>query len=284
MQKRPHLLRPHYHPLELPDGLPVRADLDLEQRDLADSPPRYLHFHDEPEVGICTRGTGLFFVGASVKPFGPGDVIAAAAGELHLARSLNGASTWTFIQYDEARLWQNPADAAAPLESQFVEAGRQPLLESILQRLRVEIMERPEGYAPVVRNMLATASSLLARHPGEMTRPVTDSQWVSEDFVSLLARLERDFRRPWTVGQMAAKLGYSDTHFRRLFKRALGRPPLDYVIHLRVNAAKALLSTTEGSVSDIATDCGFPEISTFNRHFKSRCGCTPLEYRNRPAG
>jgi AraC-like DNA-binding protein len=284
MHNQPGPLRSHHHPLELPEALPVRADLDLEVVELAQDPPRYLHYHSLPEIGICTAGAGLFFIGASVKPFGPGDVIAASADELHLARSLGGPSTWTFVQYDESVLWAEPKDVGGPLESQFVKAGREPLLGHVLRRLRQELATKAEGYEPVVRGLLATACALLARHPGEPTPPVTAEDWVSEEFVALLARLARDFAEPLTVGQMAEDLDYSDTHFRRLFKSALGRPPHDYVIHLRVNAARALLSATEDPVSEIAAQCGFPEISTFHRHFKARSGCTPLEYRARSGG
>lgn len=78
--------------------------------------------------------------------------------------------------------------------------------------------------------------------------------------------------------QLADICYLSQTHFRRLFKEAIGTSPLDYTYQVRVAAAKALLRTKKMSVSEIALEVGYTSQTSFNKHFKRFTGKTPKEY------
>ena len=53
----------------------------------------------------------------------------------------------------------------------------------------------------------------------------------------------------------------------------------DYLIGRRIKASEILLSQHDLSITDVALQAGFSSISTFNRTFKTKKGCTPGEYR-----
>lgn len=53
----------------------------------------------------------------------------------------------------------------------------------------------------------------------------------------------------------------------------------DYLNFRRMRAAEELLSSPDYSITELALASGFPSISTFNRVFKAKHGCTPTEYR-----
>ena len=53
----------------------------------------------------------------------------------------------------------------------------------------------------------------------------------------------------------------------------------DYLINQRIKAPEVLLTRDDLSITDIALQSGFSSISTFNRTFKLKKGCTPGEYR-----
>ena len=53
----------------------------------------------------------------------------------------------------------------------------------------------------------------------------------------------------------------------------------DYLIGRRIKASEILLSQQDLSITDVALQAGFSSISTFNRTFKAKKGCTPGEYR-----
>ena len=67
------------------------------------------------------------------------------------------------------------------------------------------------------------------------------------------------------------------------FRKQVGRSAVEYILHFRIDTACRELIGTKKSVLEIAFDCGFRNISNFNRQFRKITGCSPSEYRNRVA-
>ena len=80
--------------------------------------------------------------------------------------------------------------------------------------------------------------------------------------------------------QIALELNISYSGFRRAFREFTGTSPLKYIIELKLNEAKRLLSTTFLSVKEIAYKLNFDNPDYFPVFFKKRTGLTPIEYRN----
>jgi len=67
--------------------------------------------------------------------------------------------------------------------------------------------------------------------------------------------------------------------FCRYFKQLMGETPISYLNNYRVSRSRVQLIETNKKISDIAHECGYNNLSHFNRDFKNRMGCTPSEYR-----
>jgi AraC-like DNA-binding protein len=80
--------------------------------------------------------------------------------------------------------------------------------------------------------------------------------------------------------QIALELNISYSGFRRAFREFTGTSPLKYIIELKLNEAKRLLSTTFLTVKEIAYKLNFENPDYFPVFFKKRTGLTPVEYRN----
>lgn len=89
------------------------------------------------------------------------------------------------------------------------------------------------------------------------------------------ANLDCDIR----LQALATVCGLSTEYFVRLFKNAVGISPYQYVIGLRVERAKALLSEGSQSLSDVALQCGFSHQEHMTRVFRRSTGQTPGRYR-----
>lgn len=87
------------------------------------------------------------------------------------------------------------------------------------------------------------------------------------------------FKENISLDTAADALGISRFDVSRLFSSSIKINFVKYVNFLRIAYAKELLETTNKSVLDIALECGYETLRTFNRVFKECVGTTPLQYR-----
>ena len=73
----------------------------------------------------------------------------------------------------------------------------------------------------------------------------------------------------------------SPYHFLRVFERVVGATPGQYMLRTRLRSAAVLLRGSALGVARIATECGFGDLSTFNRQFRRAMRVSPGEYRAR---
>ena len=103
---------------------------------------------------------------------------------------------------------------------------------------------------------------------------------------SAIARVTRSVRaierRPdgaLGLGSLAREAGLSPYHFLRTFERLTGITPHQYVRRARLRDAASRLAAEREKVLDIALDCGFGDVSNFNRAFRSEFGVSPKNFR-----
>lgn len=82
-----------------------------------------------------------------------------------------------------------------------------------------------------------------------------------------------------TVGDLARRCSFSESHFLRIFKQRMRMTPYSFVEQVRMFHASDALRRTATSVAQIARDCGFYDPSSFAKRFKRFIGTTPLNYR-----
>lgn len=77
---------------------------------------------------------------------------------------------------------------------------------------------------------------------------------------------------------LADKCNISEVHFRNLFTEQYGITPRQYIIDLRINKAKQLLTDGILKINAVSEKCGFSNPYHFSRLFKEKTGLTPTEY------
>jgi AraC-like DNA-binding protein len=91
--------------------------------------------------------------------------------------------------------------------------------------------------------------------------------------------LEQHFREHVQLAELAEYCGLSSTHIHRLFQKLLRMSPTEYLLALRLQEARRLLSTTDDSLSSIANNTGFFDQSHFTKRFRKMTGMTPTQFR-----
>ena len=82
-----------------------------------------------------------------------------------------------------------------------------------------------------------------------------------------------------TLAEVAKLAGMTEVSFSRFFKNRSGKTFIDSLNDIRLGHASRMLIDTTHSISEIAYNCGFNNISNFNRIFKKKKGCTPKEFK-----
>lgn len=92
--------------------------------------------------------------------------------------------------------------------------------------------------------------------------------------------INANFREEIRLDALANIIGMTPVSFSRFFKLRTGRTLSDYIIDIRLGSATRLLIDSTMSISEICFDCGFNNLSNFNRLFKKRKGCSPKAFRD----
>jgi AraC family transcriptional regulator len=165
-----------------------------------------------------------------------------------------GARRTSFVQ---AHLPPLPALASLVAEAEIA-AGDPALLEEITLRL-----------AGAVTSVLSGAK------PGCEAASSRDQRRITR----ALRHIEAHCEEALSIDELAQQAAMSPYHFLRTFRALVGVTPHQYVLHTRLHRAALLLRRTEQPVADVAFDCGFGDLSTFNRRFKRVMGRSPSDYR-----
>jgi len=103
---------------------------------------------------------------------------------------------------------------------------------------------------------------------------------------AIKAAKERIERSPCRldIAALARGAGLGRDHFSRVFKRATGKTPEAYAVERRMERARALLSISSGTISEIASELGYSSVFFFSRQFKERNGVSPRRFRESLSG
>ena len=95
----------------------------------------------------------------------------------------------------------------------------------------------------------------------------------SRDF--LAARLEQRV----VLVDAASEACLSPFHYHRMFARAFGETPHDFLTRMRIERAKELLARDDRSVTEVCLAAGYESLGSFSMRFRSLVGRSPSDYR-----
>ena len=91
--------------------------------------------------------------------------------------------------------------------------------------------------------------------------------------------IDKNFREEIRLQELADLASMTPTAFSRFFKLRTAKTISEYIIDVRLGHAARMLADSTMTIVEICYQCGFNNISNFNRIFKKRRGCTPSEFR-----
>lgn len=114
----------------------------------------------------------------------------------------------------------------------------------------------------------------------DLFRAVNDQPRHVEGMVNRVTLyMKENIERHLTIKEIAQYAGYSESYFYRQFVRQTSLSPINYFLHLKINAAAVYLLKTSMTISQIAAKLGFGSAEYFSRMFKRIVGISATEFR-----
>ena len=240
------------------------------------------HWHKEIELIYVRSGSCRLSITDINFTAHAGDLAVCESGQIHYSDSHHMDNSLDFIIFDTSilgPLFENP-HFAHPLvtKEELKRYGLSSRLTSLIDTVSEELEERKPYYQEIVISSLKTFWFLLKRcHPRAEASSVPDNRRTRmlADFQSLLSYLEDHYADNITLEYAAASMNFSTGYFSKInFVTYLNLVRIEHAVHQ--------LRSTQQKFTDIALNCGFNNIRTFNRVFKEITGCTPSEFLLHP--
>ncbi|MDO9465308.1 MAG: AraC family transcriptional regulator [bacterium] len=90
--------------------------------------------------------------------------------------------------------------------------------------------------------------------------------------------IRANYQKDITLQDMAREANLSETYFGNIFKKIIGKSPIDYLTSKRINHAKRLLIETDYNISEVSSLVGYEDSHYFSYIFKQKEGITPSEF------
>lgn len=249
-----------------------------------------IHSHDQFEIGLCIKGSGIFFIQDKLYPFRAGDISIIFPGDIHIAQSVDEEpSLWIFISTDikmmfsrelrESRSEFDNMMRRKPFSSGIFAPDDNEALAHVVRKISRETVDKPEGWVYMTRLLFAEMILLMSRDAPRVREICENGFELSqEQIMPAILYITNNYRENIGESDLAAMCHISEGHLRRLFVSSIGFTPLQYLHKTRINYACALLRSKK-SVAEASEAVGYATTSSFYRQFKKYVGCVPGKYR-----
>jgi len=154
-------------------------------------------------------------------------------------------------------------------------------VETYLKCIELELREQRAGFEDAARSalMLFLIDCCRAARDGGFVRDKPADKGTLTSIERVRLRLDREFAEELSLEELASDADVSVGYLCREFRRYTGRTVIGYLQERRVQAAMVKLRRPGAKVLSVATECGFGDLSHFNRTFKRLVGRTPKQVR-----
>ncbi len=250
-----------------------------------------MHWHEEAEIIVIKKGRGIISVDLTEYEVKTGDIVLVMSGQLHAIRQLgDNAMEYENILFKPFLLrsvgcdlcWDSflsPMFSAAltiPSVIRPDDGGYHEIAEEI-DRIDRFCDTKPPGYQLAVKGHLYLLFHHLHAQCSVSEQKTPRKQL--EKLKTILSYVEKHYAEPITIEEIAGICFYSKSYFMKFFKESMGMGFIAYLNDFRLEIAARMLLAADTNILDIASACGFENLSYFNRSFKKKYGLTPGRFR-----
>lgn len=250
-----------------------------------------LHWHSEFEINFIISGCAEFICGDNRSVSSEGDIIIIPPNMLHAVyphEDFKQLYDTVVFSPEMLGISENDRCAAECLKPLLggteinTQITREHIYYGELKTTVENIFSCAKGNTPQL-DMLMKSELLrffwLLYEKGDIFRTDKNTISRSETIRPAIEYMNENFSEAVTIEQLAEITHMSKSYFMRRFKETAGVGAIEYLSQLRIKKACEILLKTDKTVVESAFECGFRNLSNFNRQFRKFVGCTPNEYR-----
>ncbi|MEW6304217.1 MAG: AraC family transcriptional regulator [Verrucomicrobiota bacterium] len=255
-----------------------------------------VHSHEYSELVIVLGGRGIHLTDYEDYQLEEGDVFIISGNTRHGFKDSQGLKLCN-IQYDPRQFLrgQRELDRMMGYHALFDLEPRstQPdhfnerlhlstdelvYVTSLITTLKREFDGRSDGRETIIKStfllLVTNLSRLYACHKKDQGTPLVR-------MANVISHIQRHFREPLRIGQLAKLAHLSTSQFQRTFKRTYNTTPQRFIRQVRMHEACEMLKDPNRDITNIAYETGFSSSSFFATQFKLHVGESPSQYRRR---
>ncbi|ADQ06435.1 transcriptional regulator, AraC family [Caldicellulosiruptor hydrothermalis 108] len=247
------------------------------------------HWHDEFEIIYLEKGLASFAIDGQEYRLLPHQFLFVNCGSIHSGKAIDSPEAYAIV-FNLNMLYSGESDICKSKYLQLIETRKLlvphfvediSLRDLIFNLIRIWKEKRCAYELFVKSNLFMIFYNLFAK--GYIVSNSYDKEfnWRLEKIKSALDYISSNYAAPLKIEDLSRITNLSKYYFCRLFKEITHLTPIDYINKFRVEKAIELIKNTNLSISEIAFEVGFDNVSYFIKVFKEHVGVTPLQYKKR---
>lgn len=239
------------------------------------------HMHSHLEIFYYVEGEGFFEFENHIHPVKSGTLVIVNSNTEHIQYPKDSGKTITsfILSIDKLNIYGLPANCLSLDGVSFVQfENHDNSIYRILNMMHEELEAKSPDYYTKVIALLYELLVDTQRLFKNITQPRNQAPTPSIIY-NIKNYIDSHFMDDLTLEDLAKRTYLHKNYFLKQFKKYFKQSPMQYMMTVRLEHAKLLLTKTELSISEIALSLQFSNFSYFSEIFKKHFGVTPTDFR-----
>ena len=239
----------------------------------------YEESHTCPCIAIVAAGTFQYRSARKPDLMVPGSILLGNAGDCFCCGHEHGTGDRCICFSYDSGWFERVVHEAGGNRTRFRASSLPPIRATNPVAARVYTLLAPTARSRCEELALEVAVRVTQVEAGMGSRDHAGAPGPLARVSRVIRTVENDLSMPADLVSLAHLARLSPYHFLRTFQVLTGTTPHQYLLRGRLRRAAVRLLSEKRKIAEIALDCGFEDLSNFNRAFRSEFGMSPRLYR-----
>lgn len=233
------------------------------------------HYHRHYEIYYLRKGKAKYFIDNITFDLNEGDMVLIPPYVIHRTAYIeDGQLDRLLITFTLDFVEKNEEDALFKCFDRYL-IKKADVYKNLLNSIEAESNSPDEFSDELIKNYITTLLIRLSRITEKSSFEVKAPSFIQQ----ITEYITENYATEITLDELSKQFSVSKSHLSRQFKATTGFGLNEYITTVRVKNAERLILTTDLSVTEIATTCGFNDSNYFSSVFKKLKGIPPLKFR-----